>query len=1106
MLRIVYGAKDEWAGVDNSPASDDAFAPSQMGKTRFFSRMRMACVTLRREVEELMTEAAEFRPTNEPSKLPQRFASKLDAVFETAVTALTDQMYGAFQLAGSKPVMAARFREVIRQRETAVKDAEAEYEAATAAAAAAHAAETEAAAAKATKALVSQRRVMVDLLTRLETYKKLSGTVQLLRDQNSRLRDQIESLTKVDGAASRAKREAATKDAFDEARNQEKLNAKMEDEMEKSRAYAMQVAILKSDNLKLKQENAGLKAELEHARTRVEIVGELQGWLEHDGQVSLEAWRQGMGEGAGKDVLEAMDKGEYGLTRALYHVCAPGKMKGAYNMLATRQWIATFLPRAASLPDYEPPPPPPPPPPKPSMSSAPGHEGGTLWERARERELMKTWWADIGVVPPPNEGSEVEDGEDEADKASDDSDNLNEESEEDGEESEDEGSSRPRGRMSVGPMSVDKFSDFVVEVYRQKAREDAESDAAGLPLPHSTIPAVAVGLLLDRHCNTVGVDMSEAIVKVEEDLAALIATVYEEAETLPAASLFGKLCGLFPLNHPMAGPGDTRAPLTPGAADFAFAILAKLYGGRKKAAKMEAVQLPDGRSIATVDDVSAAVKAACAALREPETGGCLHAATKGCASLPRHNNDDMIDVDEAAMTAAAAWEASTKQGSGGHAAIRAAFRTVVDVSLTVNGVALTIIDVGVILHMVKPDVTRQVILTIYEEALEMSASKNEGDEDRDDETVMKGYITEDCFVDAASRHLPRVDAAEKAIAAARCKHGFDAVHSVWKEIEGVVESQLLAAAAVDNDQSIPANDVHQSLHNAIVSTNQDIADVAAFIRAGSEDARSDYTAALISTIASTVGDCFSASRLAVSSTIPEVPLPPPVMVSAGVQTIFWMDDAETQTETTTPAEHLASASGLEALTGVEDSLRDLHNHLSEGRRELEAVVAEKDGCLKSVEEAKTLMGDMREEMNTLLQQLAGERKLPSEVVQQAIGKDAAISHPGSFKVTVSTQSQTEPRGLEPDPYLRPGSAPPDRARRPGQTPGDAGTDHFMDHGGLTEPFRLSEVDEDHFLQQPSRMPSQGYGPGGRPLRRTLGNHMSRPRVALPPGPPPQHRG
>ena len=67
----------------------------------------------------------------------------------------------------------------------------------------------------------------------------------------------------------------------------------------------------------------------------------------------------------------------------------------------------------------------------------------------------------------------------------------------------------------------------------------------------------------------------------------------------------------------------------------------------------------------------------------------------------------------------------------------------------------------------------------------------------------------------------------------------------------------------------------------------------------------------------------------------------------------------------------------------------------------------------------------------------------------------------------------------------------------------AGVDHSLGGGGF-EPWGSAEenvvITQQPFLQQPSRVPSRGYGVGGALLRRTLGNHMSRPRVALPPQP------
>ena len=96
-----------------SPASADALAPPHMGKTRFFSQVRMACVTLRKHVEVIVAEAtvAGANHGGATGSPPEALTLKLDAVFETAVDALTDQLYGAFQHAGSKHVMAARFRE-----------------------------------------------------------------------------------------------------------------------------------------------------------------------------------------------------------------------------------------------------------------------------------------------------------------------------------------------------------------------------------------------------------------------------------------------------------------------------------------------------------------------------------------------------------------------------------------------------------------------------------------------------------------------------------------------------------------------------------------------------------------------------------------------------------------------------------------------------------------------------------------------------------------------------------------------------------------------------------------------------------------------------------
>jgi hypothetical protein len=100
ILRSVLGLdKGRETAVDHSPASADAFAPPHMGKTRFFSQVRMACVSLRKHVEAIVAEASVAGGNHTP---------QLDAVFETAVDALTDQLYGAFQHAGSKHVMAGR--------------------------------------------------------------------------------------------------------------------------------------------------------------------------------------------------------------------------------------------------------------------------------------------------------------------------------------------------------------------------------------------------------------------------------------------------------------------------------------------------------------------------------------------------------------------------------------------------------------------------------------------------------------------------------------------------------------------------------------------------------------------------------------------------------------------------------------------------------------------------------------------------------------------------------------------------------------------------------------------------------------------------------------
>jgi hypothetical protein len=160
-------------------------------------------------------------------------------------------------------------------------------------------------------------------------------------------------------------------------------------------------------------------------------------------------------------------------------------------------------------------------------------------------------------------------------------------------------------------------------------------------------------------------------------------------------------------------------PLTPGAASLALGVLTSL--------KPKSIETPDGRALASLKNATGALAAASVAAGETAdvVGGCRAAAEEVFQRLPRFEVaglTDLVDVDEAAAAAAAAFEVSTGPGARGSAAVRVAFRTVAASIPGVKGSPLTLTDVATIVRAVEPDASEQIVADIYAEALEAGAS------------------------------------------------------------------------------------------------------------------------------------------------------------------------------------------------------------------------------------------------------------------------------------------------------------------------------------------------------------------------------------------------
>jgi hypothetical protein len=283
--------------------------------------------------------------------------------------------------------------------------------------------------------------------------------------------------------------------------------------------------------------------------------------------------------------------------------------------------------------------------------------------------------------------------------------------------------------------------------------------------------------------------------------------------------------------------------------------------------------------------------------------------------------------------------------------------------------------------------------------VEMSSAKGknthgddyDGDDDDDDDVITassRGLITEDCFAAAASRRLPAVRAAAKAVAAARETHGADTACIVWEAIAHVCESQAAAAAAAVDDANVTValnEDMRESATNAALSSSQAIVDIEAALEATPDDAAFVNHAGLVAKIKTVVTECASAAMIAVTAGIPDAAPPPPVTAAAGVQTGIWMDDVETQTDpavsseprpaASTESDHSAAGAGAatsEALAAFEGEFSLLQDQLTEGKGALAVAEADKYACRADVEAARMSIWRVREEMDTLSRQMTSE--------------------------------------------------------------------------------------------------------------------------------------
>jgi len=302
-----------------------------MGRTRFFARIRDSMLGLRRGVEGLLDEASSPAQGEGKEGLRERNVD----LFEEAIASITEEVYGAFMLAGSGRAKAARLG-------SAYKDMAQRHSAAVDKQMRALASDRD----KLERAMDFQqrkhrgqrhewRRVILQLYARVQSFQRVYVQWLNLRKENKRLEADIEELrgdltevdeykvkvttlqTQLDGMMQRLAQERDTRRAAEETLAKERKEAK-------------------ATQKRLNKEAAKLQ---EHLDGALDLERELKSWIESDAKLSMEQWHERFEKGAGEEAHREWMLGPHGFGKMMLMLTDK-----FHCMPRTNAWLNTFLP------------------------------------------------------------------------------------------------------------------------------------------------------------------------------------------------------------------------------------------------------------------------------------------------------------------------------------------------------------------------------------------------------------------------------------------------------------------------------------------------------------------------------------------------------------------------------------------------------------------------------------------------------------------------------------------------------------------------------------------------------------------------------------------